>query len=103
MNNVIKAFKNALEKMDKNYCRLTQGEYQERPICYEFYHQLRKLIEYGEIDLGVTVIQAEVDKTYQRYFPTGKKPDFILHVPDTDLNLAVIEFKRALTPILEVE
>jgi hypothetical protein len=101
---VIKIVKMALEKMDKNYCRLSQiskeielktEKYLERPFCYEFYHQLRKLIENGNVNFCGSVVQAEVDKRYQGYFENGKIPDFIFHVPDTQRNLAVVEFKLA--------
>ena len=110
---VIKAIKIALENMDQKYCTLSQIDYNEidlpkpiidelskekyleRPFAYEFYHQLRKLIDSGEVDFGGPVIQAEVDKSYQHCFQTGKTPDFIIHVPDSDKNLAVIEFKLA--------
>ena len=108
---VIPAIKAALENMDKNYCKLSQIDYSrigvngsfrkhlaeekylERPFAYEFYHRLRKLMDSGNVDFGGSVIQAEVDKRYQHCFTTGKIPDFIIHVPNTHQNLAVIEFK----------
>jgi len=110
---VIVAVKTALEKMNKKYCRLSQVDYSgigvneslsgllaenkylERPFAYEFYHQIRKLMDEGDLDLGGPIIQAEVDKRYQHCFKNGKIPDFILHVPNTHHNLAVIEFKLA--------
>ncbi|MFH1320943.1 MAG: hypothetical protein ABII90_09865 [Bacteroidota bacterium] len=118
---IIKAIKTALKKMDKKYCKLSQIDYSrtelnkneqhhlakekylERPFAYEFYHQLRKLIDDGEVNFGRPIIQAEVDKRYQHLpcFKKGKIPDFILHVPNTRNvpnvrnNLAVIEFKMA--------
>lgn len=104
----------ALERMNRGYCRLStldyskleinesakkklsKEKYLERPFAYEFYHQLRKLMDNGEVDLGGPIIQAEVDKRYQHCFENGKVPDFIIHVPNnTDKNLAVIEFKLA--------
>ena len=108
---VIPAIKAALENMDKNYCKLSQIDYSrigvngsfrkqlaeekdlERPFAFEFYHRLRKLMDSGNVDFGGSVIQAEVDKRYQHCFTTGKIPDFIIHVPNTHQNLAVIEFK----------
>ncbi len=60
---VILAIKTALENMDKKYCKLSQIDYSnvrvnestkkylmeekylERPFAYEFYHQLRKLMD----------------------------------------------------------
>ena len=110
---VILAIKTALENMDKKYCKLSQIDYSnvrvnestkkylmeekylERPFAYEFYHQLRKLMDSGDVDFGGPVIQAEVDKRYQHCFKNGKIPDFIIHVPNTRQNLAVIEFKLA--------
>lgn len=107
--------KNALERMDRHYCELSkltysmeklglnepiikklkEAKYLERPIAYEFYHQFRKMIENSEVDMGGHVIQAEVDKRYQSCFERGIIPDFILHIKDTSINLAVIEFKMA--------
>ena len=110
---VIKAIKVALENMDQKYCTLSQIDYSkiqvmkpfpnylskekylERPFAYEFYHQLRKLIDDGDVDFGGPIIQAEVDKRYQHCFENGKMPDFIIHIPNLDKNLAVIEFKLA--------
>jgi hypothetical protein len=108
---VIDAIKLALENMDQNYCKLSkkdyneievtfknqlkQEKYLERPIAYEFYHQLRKLIDINCVDFGGPFIQAEVNKTYQHCFENGKMPDFIIHIPDSRRNLAVIEFKLA--------
>lgn len=110
----IRAIKTALEKMDRKYCTLSQIDYSrigvndsirehlkeekylERPFAYEFYHQLRKLMDSGDVDFGGPIIQAEVDKRYQHCFEKGKTPDFIIHVPsNTNKNLAVIEFKLA--------
>lgn len=114
IRDVIGAIKMALEKMDKKYCTLSQIDYSkidesirkpiaeekylERPFAYEFYHQLRKLMDSGNVDFGGPIIQAEVDKRYQHCFINGKIPDFIIHVPspsNTNKNLAVIEFKLA--------
>ena len=111
---VIDAIKMALKGMDKKYCMLSQIDYRrlelnesirenlskekylERPFAYEFYHQLRKLIDSGKVNLGGPIIQAEVDKRYQHCFENGKIPDFIIHIPNnTNKNLAVIEFKLA--------
>jgi len=110
---VVEAIKLALDNMDKNTCRLSQIDYNkkkirkpiiedksknkhlERPFAYEFYQQFRKLMQNGDVDFDGPIIQAEVDKTYQHYFKKGKSPDFIIHSPDSDNNLAVIEFKLA--------
>lgn len=109
VRNVIEATKQALERMDIKFCQLSQKDYSvvyddikellrsekylERPIAYEFYYQLRKLMETGVVDFGGPVVQAEVDKRYQHCFQIGKIPDFIIHIPNKKRNLAVIEFK----------
>ena len=106
----------SLNNMDKNYCRpshldysnlkkvppgiienLKEEKYFERLFAYEFYHQFRILVQNGKVDFGGAVLHAEVPKEYQRCFEKGKGkiPDFILHVPDHSLNLAVLEFKLA--------
>lgn len=107
---IIEATKMALEKMAKEYCTLSQIDYDEfyknnfkealkqekyleRPFAYEFYHQLRKLMDCGTVDFGGCVIQAEVAKEYQHCFEKGKIPDFIIHIPNTNKNFAVLEFK----------
>ena len=110
---VILAIKKALKNMDEDYCELSQIDYSmlevnkstiklleekkylERPFAYEFYHQLRKLIDSGDVTFDGPVIQAEVDKKYQHCFENGKIPDFIIHEPNTRKNLAVIELKLA--------
>jgi len=105
IKDVIEAIKMALENIDVNYCQLSQIDYSgmaknisdekylERPFAYEFYHQLRKLMENGEVDFGEPIIQAEVSKSYQHIFERRKTPDFLIHLPNARLNLAVIEFK----------
>ncbi len=107
---VIEAIETALKNINPCYCDLSRiiysqsavdqypakEKYLERPFAYEFYHQFRRLIDEGRLDFGDSVIQAEVDKRYQRLAALGKIPDFILHTPNcTDKNLAVIEFKLA--------
>ncbi len=110
---VVLAIKTALENIDKSYCKLSQIDYSmlevnestkkllevekylERPLAYEFYHQLRKLIDSGDVTFDGPVIQAEVNKRYQHCFENGKIPDFIIHEPGTQKNLAVIELKLA--------
>lgn len=110
---VIEAIKLALENMNQDYCKLSKKDYKnievskplidylkkekylERPIAYEFFHQLRRLMDEGGVDFGGPIIQAEVDKRYQHCFEKGKMPDFIIHIPDSKRNLAVIEFKLA--------
>lgn len=107
---IIEAIETALTNIDPKYCELSkidypklemgkylaEQKYLERPFAYEFYHQLRKLLDEGRFDFGSAVIQGEVDKRYQHLPGLGKIPDFILHAPHrTDNNLAVIEFNLA--------
>ncbi len=102
----IELIRNALKNINRNYCRLSKintqnlsediQKYQERPFAYEFYHQIRNLINKQKIDLGKYFLQPEVNKTYQHYFRKGKIPDFILHRPNKEnQNFAIIEFKLA--------
>jgi len=97
--------------MDKRFVKLSKKvyeasslkieKYQERPFAYEFYHQLRKLLDEGQVDFGGYFVQPEVNKEYQHYFEQGKIPDFIIHIPNTNKNLAVIEFKLATSSRIE--
>lgn len=105
---MIDIIKKALENMDKKFVKLSKigidennpiikrklEKYQERPFAYEFYHQLRKLIDEKKVNLGGYIIQPEVNKSYQPYFEKEKIPDFIFHIPDANKNLLVMEFKR---------
>jgi len=113
IKDVVIATKLALENMNKNYCKLSiidykeikasnttidylkKEKYLERPLAYEFFHQLRGFMDTGVVDFGEPIIQAEVDKRYQNCFEKGKMPDFIIHLPNSKKNLAVIEFKLA--------
>ncbi len=110
---VIEAVKLALKNMNQDYCKLSKlvyekieasdsiikilkkEKYLERPFAYEFYHQLRRLLDKGDVDFGGPIIQAEVDKRYQQCFERGKMPDFIIHSPNSKKNIAIIEFKLA--------
>jgi len=107
---LIDAVRKALEKMDPAYCKLSDLNYQdpdfpkplneakylERPFAYEFYHQLRCLIEKGVVDFGAARVQGEVAKEYQNMPDFNAIPDFIIHQPSsTKDNFAVIEFKLA--------
>ncbi|KKK82938.1 hypothetical protein LCGC14_2798400 [marine sediment metagenome] len=110
---VIEAIKLALVNMNQDYSKLSKKDYKniettnsfienlkkvkylERPIAYEFYHQLRRLMDEGDVNFGGPIIQAEVDKRYQHLFKKGNMPDFIIHTPDSKSNLVIIEFKLA--------
>jgi hypothetical protein len=110
---LITVIEQALENMDRDFVKLSRivdreisdeiiEKYQERPFAYEFYHQLRKLIDEGRVDLGGYFIQPEINKEYQHYLADGKIPDFIIHIPNAKKeNLAVIEFKLATNQYIE--
>ncbi len=80
------------------------GAWRERIYCYELYHQMRFRLPkefpytfHGEIDKNghATICQ---------YFPKGApNPDFVLHIPDTDKNLAVLEVKRGNADINDIK
>ena len=101
--------------MDKNYCKspyedylqidldslkncLAEMKYLEMPFVYEFYYQLRKLLENGEVDFGGQINQARIDKVYKHYSGNEKIPDFIISVPNINRYLAVIEFRHTSNP-----
>lgn len=115
VKDVIMAIKMALENVDKRYCPLSQIDYSkvsldsvrkclaerkylERPFVYEFYHQLRKLIDNGDVDFGGSIVQAVIDGGYHHRFEDGKVPDFIMYVPDANRNLVAMEFRFASNP-----
>jgi len=104
--------------MDRKYCRLSHLDYKdtdfpevlsgakylERPFAYEFYHQLRRLIESKRVDFGGALVQAEVDKRYQHIPAVDDIPDFIIHLPNSPKkNIAVIEFKLASREVGDIE
>lgn len=107
---LIDTIKEALDNMDPRYCKLSHLDYEdtdfpellrktkylERPFAYEFYHQLRRLIETDRVNFGGALVQAEVDKRYQHIPRVKDIPDFIIHLPNSPKNnIAVIEFKLA--------
>jgi len=71
------------------------ARYRERVYCYELYHQLRSQWPQG----SPFFLNGEVDKSAHPYFGPGggaPKPDFIVHVPGTGNNYAVLEVKSPL-------
>ena len=115
VKDLIMAIKMSLENLDMEYCTLMQIDYSkiasdslredlatkkylERPFVYEFHHQIRKLIDDGEVDFGGPIVQAEIDKGHQHCFENGKIPDFIINIPNINRNLGVIEFRLASNP-----
>ncbi|MHA1284927.1 MAG: hypothetical protein ACTSVV_07025 [Promethearchaeota archaeon] len=121
IKDVIKGVIFALNNMDRRYCSLSKIDYKrlevsdkvreilekekflERPFAYEFYHQFRLLLEKKTLDFGGPIIQGEVNKRYQHLFSNGYMPDFIIHLPNTRKNLAVIELKLASRSITDIE
>ncbi len=66
-----------------------RNKFKERVYCYELYHQLRLL------DCGNELLwQCEVDKSRRPEFKR-EKPDFILHVPNSEVNHLVMEVKTS--------
>lgn len=73
--------------------------WRERAYCYELYHQLRNHLK---IDFPYT-LHGEIDKRGHEeicslFNPDPKRcpnPDFVIHVPGTQDNLAVIEVKSS--------
>ena len=65
--------------------------YRERVYCYELYHQMRCLWPQD----CPYYLNGEVDKQRHPYFEENgsPKPDFLVHVPGTDANYAVVEVK----------
>jgi|CXWL01.1.fsa_nt_gi hypothetical protein len=100
----------ALQKMEKEFIFLStyvgpdvpppDWKVQERPVAYEFYHQLKLLWTDDRIRDIVRgcVMQPEVHKGYQNYIGINFIPDFIIHrkgSTDPIDQLVVMEFKRA--------
>lgn len=70
----------------------SEARYRERVYCYELYHQLRSQ---WSPDCRY-FLNGEADKRAHPYFGNdlrAPKPDFIVHVPGTRDNYAVIEVK----------
>jgi|GEM_PF-1341756 len=110
---LLTTIKKALENINKKSIKLSNfgldtddadiAKYQERPFAYEFFHQLMLLKERKEVGFGKYYVHPEVDKEYQHYFKSKKIPDFIIHTPNSDNNLAVIELKLTNNPNIEAD
>lgn len=72
--------------------KLGDSHWLERPFAYEIYHQLRLI---WAADVFDCLIQAEVFKRYQEVKDVKKMPDFLIHDPVSDHNVAVVEIKLA--------
>ena len=87
----------SIRKIDENYFLVERFKdipvYRERAYCYELYHQLRSLLPkefpytlHGELDKrGHHIMKEKLGK--------DRIPDFILHRPNSEDNLVVIEVK----------
>jgi len=102
VSSIIWMIKESLRNIPKHIVRLSTivnqslyniKRFQERQFAYEFYHQFRKLQE-KDNSKSKCVMQPEVNKGYQNY-SIKSIPDFIFHIPDTNDNYVVIEFKLA--------
>jgi hypothetical protein len=73
-----------------------ESRYRERVYCYELYHQMRSRWPEG----CQYSLNGEEDKRSHPYFGTrsdAPKPDFIVHIPGTGENYAVLEVKSPMT------
>jgi hypothetical protein len=102
VNSIICMIKESLMNIPEHIVRLSTivaqslndiKRFEERQFAYEFYHQFRKLQEKVNSKSN-RVMQPEVNKGYQNY-SMKSIPDFIFHIPDTNDNYVVIEFKLA--------
>jgi len=78
--------------------KLIEQKIQEQPFTYEFYHQFRKYwaLEAMKKVFGTSAyIQVQVNRAYQNISDLDRMPDFLINEPDSDKNIAVIEFKMA--------
>jgi hypothetical protein len=102
----------ALRAVDPDQVNHPWLSLQERVVAYEVYHQIRKMEEERRVSFGPARLQAEVNKFSQHYFHhyflalyeaqglpldfdvSEAMPDLLLHVPGSEVNLAVVEVKR---------
>ena len=80
----------ALNEIEQHYVKLpaihkASGLIRERAFCYEFYHQMRKVIPQNR----EIVINGEIDK---RGYPTfnNQNPDFVFHIPGSNAGNAMV-------------
>lgn len=93
--------KTALSQVELDYFKLETnyeppGIVRERVFCYEFYHQIRKIMTDSDLKLN-----SEIDKRGHPDFAPGgwKNPDFVIHTPGThENNTFIIEVKGKLEP-----
>ena len=105
MNEFTDILKQAAASIEGEYFHLPidggDPVYRERVYCYELYHQMRarwpESCEY--------FLNGEVDKGGHPYFEKlgSPKPDFIVHIPGTDNNYAVIEVKAGAAAAKDIQ
>lgn len=99
MNNLSKILSDATKNINENYFSLHRFEgstvLRERHYCYELYHQMRCLWPTN----NEYILSGEIDKNSHYYisnlvgsFPI---PDFLIHMPGTMNNEAIIEVKTS--------
>ena len=94
----------SISEIDSVHFRVSRYEgelvLRERAYCYELYHQLR--IHLGD-DFPFT-LHGEIDKRGHefvcKFFDENPNPDFVVHIPGSMENLAVIEVKTSRMNIL---
>ena len=94
-----KAIKSATSQIKEEYFQMSEcggrRAWRERVYCYEFYHQLRKLLCIDSYFCQFA-LSGEVYKGEPRLPKSETRiPDFIVHVPGAAINYAVIEVKPA--------
>lgn len=86
----------SLKAINKDYLPRYRKRLYERILCYEFYYQFRKLMKKTNSRFS---LHGELDK---RYKGISIIPDFIFHVPFTEENIGVIEFKNVLSGSVKI-
>lgn len=87
----------SLEAIEKQYRHPYESHLYERVLCYEFYHQFRKCMEQVTCPF---ILHGELDKRYRNI---ERVPDFIFHIPGTEKNLGIIQFKSTHNPIAVIK
>jgi hypothetical protein len=78
-----------------------ESRYRERVYCYELYHQARLRWPPGTRYF----LNGEIDKRSHPYFAgeaDAPKPDFVVHVPGTGDNYAVMEVKTRMAVAADI-
>lgn len=97
INKLVKLVVQSLEAIERSYRQPYESHLYERVLCYEFYHQFRLRMDETNCPF---VLHGELDKHY-RGMP--RIPDFVFHIPSTEKNIAIIQFKSTHNPIEETK